>query len=65
MFFGHTDLRRGASEAKFNGQADFYIHLPVALEKPFTNCEKLIFRIEHFAGQCFFVVLENKMLGIV
>ena len=43
MNFGHTDIRKSVSGAKFDGQADFDVRLAVAPQKPGQNNEKLIF----------------------
>ena len=40
---GHTDLRTGVSEAKFDAEADFEVRLPPAPPKPRENHEKQIF----------------------
>ena len=40
--FGRTDLRIGASEAKFDARLDFDVHLPPAPQKPLKNDETLI-----------------------
>ena len=49
MIFGLTDLRKGVSGAKFDGQADFKIRLALAPPKPGQNSKKLKFRSENFA----------------
>ena len=54
MIFGRTDLRKGASRAKFDGQADFEVHLAVAPQKPSQNSEKLIYRSKNFVDFVFF-----------
>ena len=51
MIFGRTDLRKGVSGAKFDGEADFEVRSAVALQKPGQNNEKLKFRSEIFAEQ--------------
>ena len=43
MISGRTDLRIGASEAKFDAEADFEVRLPLAAPKPRKNSEKRIF----------------------
>ena len=43
MSFGHTDLRKGLSEAKFDAESDFDVHLAVAPQKLSKNCEQLMF----------------------
>ena len=65
--FGRTDLRIGASGAKFGAESDFEVHLAVAPPKPSQNSEKLIFRPEHFADvlNFFLSVSKNEMSGIV
>ena len=49
MNFGRTDLRKGVSGAKFDGQTDFEVRLAVAPRKPGQNSKKLKNRSEHFA----------------
>ena len=49
MNFGHTDLRKSVSGAKFDGQADFDVRLAVAPQKPSQNSKKLKFRSKKFA----------------
>ena len=49
MIFGRTDLKKGVSGGKSDGQADFEVHLAVAPQKPGQNSEKLKFRSENFA----------------
>ena len=58
MNFGRTDLRKGVSGAKFDGQTDFDVRLAVAPQKPGQNSEKLIFRSENF-DDFFFVDVEK------
>ena len=53
MIFGRTDLRKGVSGAKFDGQADFEIRLALAPPKPGQNSKKLKFRSENFAKKRF------------
>ena len=48
-FFGRTDLRTGASKAKFDSESDFEVCFAVDPPKPGKNYEKLIFRSEKFA----------------
>ena len=50
MNFGHTDLRKSVSGAKFDGQADFEVSLTVAPQKHGQNSKKLKFRSENFAN---------------
>ena len=50
MIFGRTDLRKGASKAKFDAGADFDVRLAVA---PRKRHEKLIFRSENFGKKNF------------
>ena len=64
MNFGRTDLRKGVSGAKFDGQADFEVRLAVAPQNPGQNDEKLIFRSENFADENF-SASKNEMSGIV
>ena len=40
MIFGRADLRKGVSEAKFDGQADFDVKKPLAPPKSIENHEK-------------------------
>ena len=40
MIFGRTDLRKGVSEAKFDGQADFDVKKCLAPPKSTENHEK-------------------------
>ena len=61
MFFGRTDLRIGVSEAKFDGKADFDVHLPVALQKPFKFCEKLTKHRTTFANKNFWAVEKSNV----
>ena len=56
MIFGRTDLRKGVSGAKFDGQADFEIRLALAPPKPSQNSKKLKFQSENFA--------KKKLLGV-
>ena len=42
VFFGRTDLKIGASKAKFDAEPDFEVHLAVAPPKSIENDEKLI-----------------------
>ena len=56
MFFGRTDLRIGASKAKFDAESDFEVRFAVAPPKPGKNYEKIIFRSEKFA--------EKKLLCV-
>ena len=49
-FSGGTDLRTGASGAKFDAETDFEVRLGVAPQKPSRNSEKLIFRSKKFAN---------------
>ena len=44
--FGRTDLRKGVSEAKFDGQADFDVKKSLAPPKSAENHEKLKKKIE-------------------
>ena len=53
MNFGRTDLRKGVSGAKFDGQADFEVRLAVAPQKYSKNSKKLKFRSENFAKKVF------------
>ena len=53
MIFGRTDLRKGVSGGKSDGQADFEVHLAVAPQKPGQNSKKLKFRSENFAEKLF------------
>ena len=48
MIFVRTDLRKCESGAKFDAEPDFEVHLAVAPQKPYRNCEKLIFLFEIF-----------------
>ena len=41
MIFGRTDLGKGVSGAKFDGQADFEVRLAVAPQNPSQNSKKL------------------------
>ena len=50
MIFGCTDLRIGASEAKFYARLDFEVYLAVAPQKPYNNCEKHIFGVTQLVG---------------
>ena len=43
MIFGRTDLRKGASKAKFDAGSDFEVRLAVAPQKPGQNSIQLIF----------------------
>ena len=52
MIFGRTDLRKGVSGAKFDGQADFEVRLAVAPQKPDQFNQKLIFRSKIFSANC-------------
>ena len=63
MFFGRTDLRIGVSEAKVDGKADFDVHLPVALQKPFKFCEKLTKRRTKFPKKKLFGGQKIKCWG--
>ena len=56
MIFGQTDLRTGASEAKFDAGADFDVRLAVAHQKPSLLGEKRNFRSENVADLFFFGV---------
>ena len=56
MIFGRTDLRKGVSGAKFDGQADFEIRLALAPPKPGQKSKKLRFRSEKFAKKHFWGV---------
>ena len=51
LILGHTDLRIGVSEAKFDVEADFEVRLPPAPPKPSKNIEK---RREIFGNKLFF-----------
>ena len=64
MILGRTDLRKGVSGAKFDGQADFQVRLAVAPRKPGQNSEKLIFRSKKIAD-FFLSASKNEMSGIV
>ena len=44
MIFGRTDLRKGASKAKFDAGSDFEVRLAVAPQKPGQNSIQLIFQ---------------------
>ena len=44
MFFDHTDLRIGASRAKFDAESDFDVRFAVAPPKPSKKYENLNFR---------------------
>ena len=65
MNFGHTDLRKSVSGAKFDGQADFDVRLAVAPQKPSQNSKKLKFRSKNFAEKKKNSASENETLGIV
>ena len=59
--FGRTDLRKGASEAKFDVEADFEVHLPhlpLAPPNPGENREKRNFQSKFLDEQFF---LHQKM----
>jgi|AACY02.9.fsa_nt_gi hypothetical protein len=60
MNFGHTDLRKRKSGAKFDKQADFEVRLAVAPQKPSQNSKKLKFRSENFAKQFFWHRKMNR-----
>ncbi len=64
MIFGRTDLRTGVSGAKFDGEADFEVHLAVAPQKPDKNREKHNFRFKNSAEQKN-LPSKNEMSGIV
>ena len=51
--FGHTDLRKGVSGAKFDPKSDFEATFAVAPQKLDQNHEKLIFPSKNFANCCF------------
>ena len=54
MIFGRTELRIGASKAKFDVESDFEVRLAVALQKPDQISEKrLKFLAEHFSAETF------------
>ena len=55
-FFARTDLSLSLSKAKFDEQADFEVHLAVALQKPRQIDKKRDFRSENFA--------ETKNFGV-
>ena len=60
MIFGRTDLRIGVSGAKFGAEADFEVHLALALQKPGQKCEKVIFWIEILVFRNFREVLDER-----
>ena len=64
MIFGCTDLRKGVSGAKVDGEADFEVRSAVALQKPGQNSKKLKFRSENFAV-FFLFASKNETSGIV
>ena len=54
MIFGRTELRIGASKAKFDVESDFEVRLAVALQKPDQISEKrLKFSAKHFSAETF------------
>ena len=57
MIFGRTDLRKGASKAKFDAGSDFEVRLAVAPQKPSQNSEKLISQPQN--KSFFFVGVEK------
>ena len=62
--WGRTDLRKDVSEAKFDVEADFDVHLAAGRPKPHLVGEKRNFRSENFAGKIL-LASKNEMLGIV
>ena len=61
MIFGRTDLRKGVSRAKFDGQEDFEVRLAVAPQKTCQNSENLKFRRENFAEKKLAIFLDRKI----
>ena len=53
MIFGRTDLRKGASKAKFDAGSDFEVCLAVAPQKPGQNSIQPIFRSKKIADLFF------------
>ena len=64
MSFGHTDLRKSISGAKFDAESDFDVRLAVAPQKPGQTGEKLNFPSENLVEQKF-SASKNEMSGIV
>ena len=54
LIFGCTDLRIGASEAKFDARLDFEVYMAAAPQKPYTNFEQLFFLMNIFVDQFLF-----------
>ena len=52
--FGHTDLRKAVSKAKFDAESDFEVRLAVAPPKSIQNDQKLISEPEKKSKQFFF-----------
>ena len=62
--FDRTDLRKGASKAKFYAESDFDVRLAVDRPKPDQICKKRIFRSKIFAEKkC--LVSKNETSAIV
>ena len=53
--FGHTDLRKAVSKAKFDAESDFEVRLAVAPPKSIQNDQKLISEPEKNRKNNFFV----------
>ena len=53
LIFGRTDLRTGASEAKFDVEADFDVNTSLAPQKPGKSCENQMPKTHNFLNFCF------------
>ena len=68
MFFGCTNLRIGASRAKFDEKSDSDLHFAVAPQKRRENLKKHNFRgklIVHFFTETKNYVFENRLQRIL
>ena len=64
MISGRTDLRIGASGAKFDAEDDFEVRLALAPPKPGQIDQKQNFRSNIFVEN-FFLASKNETSGIV
>ena len=62
MIFHRTDLRKGASKAKFHSESDFDVRLAVDRPKPGQFCKKTDFPVQSFRRKQNFGV-ETRNVG--
>ena len=66
MIFGRTELRIGASKAKFDVESDFEVRLAVALQKPDQISEKRLKFLEKNSAEKFLTILfRRKILRLI